>query len=267
MELFIKMVIGLLFILFLSYSAWKMKSLSTSGMVGAFLVGSAIFIGFSWEGLILLGCFFVSSSVLGKVKAKRKVDLGDILVKGDQRDIIQVMANGGIPAVVAIIYFFTKDVNSTIFIILFTVSLAAATSDTWASEVGTLSRSKPRMLLTLRKVETGTSGAVSVLGTFAGIAGALFFSAIASITFPLSIKMVVYITIFGFLGNIFDTLLGQTVQIKYKCVVCHKLTEKRMHCQTYGAKTKGYLFLNNDSVNFLSILFTTGLAFLFVWLC
>lgn len=253
------MVTGILVILFLSYAAWKRKSLTVSGMIGAFLVGTAIFIGFSWEGLFILGCFFIGSTFLGKLKAKKKKELEDIVEKGNQRDIYQVLANGGVSAVIAIISFFTKDVSMSV---LFTVSLAVANSDTWASEVGTLSKRKPRMLLTLKKVERGTSGAVSLLGTFAGLMGAFFISVLAGYLFSFSMTMIFIITVFGFLGNIFDTLLGQTIQIKYKCKICNKITEKRNHCHSYGMKTKGYLFLNNDSVNFLSILLTTFIAYL-----
>jgi uncharacterized protein (TIGR00297 family) len=257
------MLLGLLFILFLSYRAWKMKSLSFSGMIGAFVVGSAIFVGFSWKGLFLLGCFFVSSSLLSKVKAKQKSFLQDILSKGDQRDIMQVAANGGLPALIAVVYYFQgTNTNDTLYIILFSISLAAANSDTWASEIGTLSKGRPRMLFSLKKVERGTSGAVSLLGSFAGLAGSFFISIMSGFVFSLSILDVLIMTLFGFLGNIFDTVLGQTVQIKYKCSVCHKLTEKRVHCSKIGRKSNRYAFMNNDAVNFIAIVLTTLLALL-----
>ncbi|MFD2213961.1 DUF92 domain-containing protein [Metabacillus endolithicus] len=255
------MLLGLLFILFLSYRAWKMRSLSISGMIGAFLVGSAIFLGFAWKGLFLLGCFFVSSSLLSKVKSKQKSFLQDILSKGDQRDIMQVAANGGLPAIIAVVYYF-QGTNDTLYITLFCLSLAAANSDTWASEIGTLSKGRPRMLFSLKKVERGTSGAVSLLGSFAGLVGSFFISIMSGFLFSLSILDVLVMTLFGFLGNIFDTVLGQTVQIKYKCKVCQKVTEKRIHCSNIGRKSNSYAFMNNDAVNFTAIVLTTCLAFL-----
>ncbi|HZH59592.1 MAG TPA: DUF92 domain-containing protein, partial [Metabacillus sp.] len=146
------MVFGILFIIFLSYAAWKSRTLTKTGMIGAMIVGSAIFIGFAWKGLLLLGCFFVTSSMWGKIKSKQKDFLHDMLQKQDQRDIIQVFANGGIPAFIAIISLLDHS-HLIEYTVLFSISLAAANSDTWASEIGTLSKSHPRMLLTFRKVE------------------------------------------------------------------------------------------------------------------
>lgn len=255
------MVLGILFILFLSFAAWKSKTLTKSGMIGAMFVGSAIHIGFSWEGLLLLGCFFVTSNMWGKIKSKRKDSLQDMLKKQDQRDIIQVFANGGVPAFIAV-FSLVDTSNSIIYTVLFSISLAAANSDTWASEIGTLSKGQPRLLLTLKKVERGTSGAVSILGTFAAIAGACFIALVAVYLFDLSMRILLVIGLFGFLGNIFDTILGQTVQVKYKCSACHKVTEKDIHCQQHGLKTNSFSFLDNDAVNILSIVLTTCLSLL-----
>ena len=255
------MVFGILFIIFLSYAAWKSKSLTKSGMIGAMLVGSVIYIGFSWQGLFLLGCFFVTSNLWGRIKSKQKESLHDLLKKQDQRDIIQVFANGGIPASIAIISL----VNPGDFIeytILFSIALAAANSDTWASEIGTLSKGQPRMLLTFKKVERGTSGAVSILGTIAGLAGSCFIALTAVFLFDLSFSHLIIICMFGFLGNIIDTLLGQTVQVKYTCSVCYKVTEKNIHCQHQGLKTSKFSFLDNDAVNILSIVLSTSIALL-----
>lgn len=255
------MILGILFILFLSFAAWKSNTLTKSGMIGAMFVGSAIYIGFSWEGLLLLGCFFVTSNMWGKIKSKRKASLHDLLKKKDQRDIIQVFANGGVPAFIAVLSLFDIS-NLIIYKVLFSISLAAANSDTWASEIGTLSKGQPRMFLTFKKVERGTSGAVSILGTCAAIAGACFIALAAIILFDLSFREFWVISLAGFLGNIFDTILGQTIQIKYKCQVCHKVTEKDLHCHQQGLKTNTFSFLDNDAVNIISIVLSTCLSLL-----
>ena len=58
-------------------------------------------------------------------------------------------------------------------------TLAAATADTWATEVGTLAGGTPRSIRTLRPVPAGTSGGVSVVGTLASVLGALLLPALA----------------------------------------------------------------------------------------
>ncbi|OAS85075.1 MULTISPECIES: DUF92 domain-containing protein [Metabacillus] len=257
----LELVWAFLFICLISYAGWKVNSLTVSGAIGAVCVGFLIYLGFSWQGLFVLGCFFSSSSFLSKYQSSKKSNLQDMLEKGDRRDIVQVMANGSVPAILGLFQFIEPSVDPTV-LLCFCISIAAANADTWASEVGTLSKRKPRLLLTLKKVERGTSGAVSILGTSAALAGATFISIIAGILFSISFYFMLCIVIFGFIGNILDTLLGQTIQVKYKCNVCEKITEKQIHCSNSGTKLTKYSFLNNDAVNLLSIASATILGFI-----
>ncbi|KKI88614.1 hypothetical protein WQ54_30950 [Bacillus sp. SA1-12] len=258
----VRHIMAVLFILLIAYGGWKVKSLTISGAIGAFIVGFLVYLGFSFQGLLLLGSFFASSSLLSKFQRSKKLSLEDMLVKGDRRDIIQVLANGGVPALLGLLQYTDKIFSEQTLLLGFCISIAAANADTWASEIGTLSKQKPRLLLTLKKVERGTSGAVSILGTCAAIAGASFISIFAWFMFSLSLHLTVLIIAFGFLGNLIDTLLGQTFQLKYKCKVCGKITEKQYHCETSGIKQTKFSFLNNDAVNFLSIILSSLLAFI-----
>jgi uncharacterized membrane protein len=56
--------------------------------------------------------------------------------------------------------------------------------------------------------------------------------------------------------------MGQTIQNKYKCSNCGKVTEKQVHCSKRGIKFAKYSFLNNDAVNFLSIAISTILGWI-----
>lgn len=87
-------------------------------------------------------------------------------------------------------------------------AIATATADTLASEIGILQR--PRLITTMRKVDPGTDGAISVLGTLVGIIGAAiigiaaFFLGIISDPF-LSLKIAV---VSGTVGCFMDSILG-----------------------------------------------------------
>ncbi|WP_400242384.1 DUF92 domain-containing protein [Niallia sp. JL1B1071] len=236
-------------ILFVSYYAYKRRSLTKSGAIAAFFVGIGIALGFGYKGLLILGAFFVSSSMLSKYKSKTKKSMEKKTQKGSTRDWLQVMANGALAAVVGIIYYFTKE---SMWIAVFAILLAAANSDTWASEIGSLSKRRPLSIRTFKAAETGTSGAVSILGTFAGLAGSFLIALIATLLFPIQLWGFFLIFLFGFLGNVVDTLLGAFIQVEYQCPVCGQMVETRIVCHQNVVKMKGFPLFNNDMVNVLS---------------
>lgn len=138
----------------------------------------------------------------------------------------------------------------------FTGALATATADTWATEVGVLSRQQPRLITTGQQVAPGTSGGITPLGTAASLLGALslgqafwampgFRKALAALPFIALIS--------GIAGSFFDSLLGATVQVMYYCPTCYKETERRVHsCGTQAEQLRGVPWMNNDIVNFLA---------------
>ncbi|MCF2646923.1 DUF92 domain-containing protein [Niallia sp. Sow4_A1] len=248
-----------LVILFVSYYAYKRRSLTKSGAIAAFFVGSGIALGFGYKGLIILGAFFVSSSMLSTYKSKTKKSMEKKTQKGSRRDWLQVMANGGFAAIVGIIYFITEE---SVWITVFAILLAAANSDTWASEIGSLSKRRPLSIRTFKETETGTSGAVSILGTLAGLAGSFLIAIIATLLFPLQLWGFFLVFLFGFLGNVLDTLLGAFIQVEYQCPICGQMVETRMVCHQTVVKKKGFPLFNNDMVNVLSG-FLAALSYLF----
>lgn len=241
-----------------AYIGFKLRSLTTSGAIATVGVGIAVSVGFGYLGLGLLGAFFASSSLWSKFKSESKSNLLNKVEKGEQRDHVQVLANGSVPAFTSILYVLFP---SDIWFYAFIASIAAANSDTWASELGSLSRSKPFLISNFKRVDPGTSGAVSLLGTFAGLAGSLFICVLAVLFwFDIPILLIVLLIVVGFLGNVIDTVLGVSIQVSYTCSVCKLETEKLNHCQLRTNYYKGIRFFNNDLVNLLSILFAAILG-------
>ena len=75
------------------------------------------------------------------------------------------MANGGLPALFAIIYYISG--NNNLYLFCYAGSLAFALADTVATEVGLLSESTPRSILTGRSILKGHSGGVTLRGEIA----------------------------------------------------------------------------------------------------
>ena len=243
--------------------ALKKKHLTKGGVFVAFVIGTLIiaFGGKTW--FVLIATFLLSSSLITKYKANLKEAFNEKFQKGGTRDGMQVLANGLVPTIFAIIEGF---VGLDLLFFAYIGAVATVTADTWATEIGVLNKTPPRLITSLKKVEPGTSGGVSSLGTMATIlAGAtigitaIIFRSIAllitgsqpSLFYFLSFLIVGILS--GLIGSFTDSLLGATVQGIYYCEYCKKETEKKIHgCGHKTKKIRGYAWLDNDVVNLIS---------------
>ncbi|MGA9289393.1 MAG: DUF92 domain-containing protein [Anaerobacillus sp.] len=232
-----------------AFAGYRVRALSASGAIAATIVGSAIAFGFEWKGLLLLGIFFLSSTIWSKYKSKKKEAVDDIVEKGSARDYDQVIANGGVAAFAGIMMAFFP---SNWWFILFLSALSTSNSDTWASELGVLAKRPPFHIRKRKFVPAGTSGAVSLFGLLASFLGALLIGLSGFVIADLSYKVVFAVTFGGFLGCLVDTLIGASLQEEFRCHICGKRTERHEHCQKETVKIKGLSGFNNDVVNLVS---------------
>jgi uncharacterized protein (TIGR00297 family) len=252
-----QLLFGFLLATLVTFAAYRAHSLSKSGALGALLEGTIIFGLGGWQWAVLLLGFFISSSALTRLFGKKKASLNEKFDKGGVRDIGQVLANGGIAALFAGLHYFLPAASWTWF--GFAASLAAVNADTWATELGVLNPSMPRLITNGKPVERGTSGGISVYGTLAATGGAAFIALLAilvmpSLHLPFSFLLTfsfLLITFSGLAGSLFDSFLGATVQAIYHCPHCDKETERHpLHtCGTRTVQVRGRKWLNNDLVN------------------
>lgn len=248
-----QLLLGFIFAITVAFLAYKLKSLDLSGAIAATVEGTLVFGLGGWRWAILLLAFFISSSTLSKMFKSRKKDLKEKFDKGSRRDAMQVIGNGGLAAIFAALHFIFPDVLWTW--LGFAAALAAVNADTWATELGVLNPSRPRLITNLKqKVEKGTSGGVSLFGTLASCAGSALIGMLAAIFTPRGnfLQIFALVTVAGLAGSIFDSYLGATIQAIYYCPVCEKETERHPE-HLCGAKTlfkRGFNWLSNDWVNF-----------------
>jgi uncharacterized protein (TIGR00297 family) len=189
---------------------------------------------------------FVAASALSKLGEERKAELVEPVVQNrGERDARQVLANGGLYGVAALGYLVFP---SPIWYAIGVGALAASAADTWATEVGTLAGGEPVSILSARKVPIGTSGGVTVVGTLAGVAGALFIGAVAALAnWPAAFAAA---ALGGTAGALADSLLGAIAQARRWCDVCAKSTERRVHsCGEPTRHAGGVAGFDNDAVN------------------
>lgn len=251
----------LLSLLVVALAFWR-GSLSRSGAVGAIIVGTSTFGLGGWVWGVIVGIFFVSSSVLSHYKEKEKQAASEKFDKGHRRDLGQVIANGGLGSLIALC---SAIWPSPLWLPFFIGVMGTVTADTWATELGTLSKRPPRLITTGKVVEVGTSGGISVLGTAVSATGGLLIGiSTGLLTGQLILIYALIGTIGGLAGSLFDSLLGATVQQVYYCEIRQKETEKKLNPLGEPNKPiRGWAWMNNDMVNMLSSIIGGALSILF----
>lgn len=221
--------------------AYPLRMLSASGTAGAFIMGVVVFGTNGISGVIPLIVFFALSSALSKFGSQK-------IPKESNRNVIQVLANGGAGTIILVWNFFFPFDGV---MLMFLGSVAAAAADTWATEIGFFSRRKPRHIVSMKQVKKGTSGGVTFLGTIGSVLGAVSI-AVTGFFIGIEQEFLWMIAAAGFAGSLADSVLGGTLQAKFLCESCNKKKESREHCGGKSQHTGGLKWIDNDMVNFLN---------------
>lgn len=241
--------------LVIAIASVRWKILRPDGAAGAFLIAVFLLGGGGWPWTIPLLVFFVFSSAISKISDHIRGRVSEIMAKGSKRDLGQVCANGGVPVLIFLSAFFGADIA---FVWpAFLGAVATVTADTWGTEIGMASRKEARLITTRKVVPAGTSGGVTLPGFAGSAAGAAVIALAAFLLAPEGIEQMVTVTLAalcgGIAGSLFDSFLGATLQVQYRCLACGAFTENRRHCELSGVEpVTGLTLLDNDMVNVVS---------------
>jgi uncharacterized protein (TIGR00297 family) len=237
--------------------SYRARALTASGAAAAAIVGALIFAagGLPWAAVLLF--FFVSGSLLSRMS---RIETATAVVeRGYRRDWRQVAANGGVQTVAAAAFLAHP---SPVWPLVFAAATAAATADTWATELGRRSGRPPRLITSGAVVAPGISGGVTSLGIAASALGAL---AVGVLAFLLGLgngSLVPIATLAGLTGSVADSYLGATIQERRFCPACGLATEQRVHrlCGSTTVRDSGIPGIDNDAVNLLAIVAASAAA-------
>jgi uncharacterized protein (TIGR00297 family) len=241
-----QIVLGVALAAAVAASAYRASALTRSGAWAAWAVGAVVFGIGGWGAAGALLTFFGTSTALSRWRKTRKEALG--YEKGGRRDAGQVLANGGVAAVCILLML--AGVKHAM--LLFLAALAAANADTWATEIGSALGGRPVSIRTGRKVPAGASGAVSLPGTIAALAGAALLGLFAGGWAAGAI-----VSAAGFGGAFADSLLGATVQAQWPDPANPERWTERPQPQP---PEQGWRWMGNDGVNGFCTLAAVGLA-------
>lgn len=222
------------------------KALTGAATVAALFLDVTVSVALGNMGFIILFIFLFGSVIIDKFKKKYRRDILKEEVKGSGgRDVMQVLANGGVPFLVAAFYILR---NSHLLIVAYVAAVAEAFADTAASGVGIFAPGAFD-LFRMKKCKKGMSGGMSWLGTAAALIAAVLVALVAFLFGKITAIELAIAAAAAFIGAIVDSALGSLLQVKYRCPVCGELTEKETHCQVSTSRVSGIPLVDNDVVN------------------
>ncbi len=198
-----------IFALLIGIGAYYAKAADSDAVLSETLVCMLVilFAGIIW--FLLLLAFYLLGGAFTRYGYSQKLKMGIAQSHGGVRGYKNVYSNSLVALALAICY---GVYGSDIFLYAFIASVATANGDTLASEIGETSRSRPRMITTLKETQPGVDGGVTPLGEAASFAGALFIGLLATGMGMAGYSAVLVGAVGGFLGTNFDSFLGATLQ-------------------------------------------------------
>jgi len=186
------------------------RKLTVPAGITAIIIGVLVYAGAGLTGLAMLFAFFIMATLATAHKKSKKAAIEKDTVHQERRTAGQVLANGGIPAILGLFAFITPGYHAGLSF-MFAGALSAATADTLSSELGMVYGRTSFNILTLKKEPRGRDGVVSIAGFIAGAAGSLIIGTIFAFGRH-SISSVAIIVLAGTIGNIADSVLGATLE-------------------------------------------------------
>lgn len=247
-------------------AAVRLRALTLSGAAAAWVIGTLVF---GIGGLVFsvpLIAFFVSSSAISRLRSERKQTAEQAYARVGARGGWQVLANGGIPTAIVCAAALTRPSaipTTRDWFLLYLCAIALANADTWATELGALTRATPRLITSWKAVPAGASGGITTMGTLASLAGALLIPLSAWAVWPHQSTFLLWridpaetlaVTWAGFMAALLDSVLGGSVQAQFRCAVCRRIVEVKTHCARATTRVRGMTWMGNDVVNLISSL-------------
>jgi len=200
--------------LVIGFIIYRLRILDLEGTLAAVALGIIIglFAGIEWLSLLVV--FLVMGFASTRYGYSYKKSLGVAEKKEGRRGVGNVLANGLVPAFIAVLWFMNSE-NSVGNMLKagYIAAIATVTGDTLSSEIGMLSRRRPYLITTFEKVPIGTHGGVSLMGELGGFAGALIIGVASYLLGLADLKLSLLAALIGGVAGFhMDSLLGAVLE-------------------------------------------------------
>jgi uncharacterized protein (TIGR00297 family) len=182
------------------------RGVTRSGALAGTLLAFILYVAAGPPAFITLLGVFILTWLTTRIGYARKTGLG-LAESRKGRRASQVLANVAAAAGFALVGVFAP-----VFQVAAAAALAEAAADTASSECGQALTPRSYLITTLRRVEVGTDGGISVPGTLAALFASCIIAALAAYTTWIPRRDALFVASAGFLGTIVDSILGATLE-------------------------------------------------------
>ena len=192
--------------------AQRLPLLTRAGWVHAGILGTVLWGCLGWTGWVAVVVYLALGSAVTKLGFEQKQERGLAEARGGQRSPANVWGSAATGAGLALLI--GAGLEPKLWLTLgFAASFAAKLADTFGSEIGKRWGSTPRLITTLRRVEPGTEGAISLEGTLASAAGSLVMSLVMWVLVLVpSGRLMLLVAVVGFVATLAESVLGAIAQ-------------------------------------------------------
>jgi uncharacterized protein (TIGR00297 family) len=191
-------------------AGYRANTVTTSGAAGRTVLGTIVLVCAGWAGWTLLLATFACAVVSSRLGLRRKLLLGIAEERGGRRGVGNAIANTAVAAVAAILSVMTYAHDPALLALV--AALAAAGSDTVASEIGKAYGGATFLVSTARRVPPGTPGAMSVVGTLAGLASAALLAGTGAVLGLIAAGTVPVVVAGATVGALAESIMGATLE-------------------------------------------------------
>ena len=194
----------------------KIPLMTKGGWISAGILGTILWGCLSWQGWLSVVIYLLFGSLVTKIGYKFKKEKGIAEKRGGRRGPENVWGSAATGLFLAMMIKLNT-ANVPLFKIGFAASFAAKLADTFGSEIGKRFGKDTYLITSLKKVERGTEGGISLEGTLASVLGSIFMTYIMLRLSIISTKSQFIIVAFsGFLATLSESIIGAKFQNKYK---------------------------------------------------
>ncbi|MGF1486036.1 MAG: TIGR00297 family protein [Prochloraceae cyanobacterium] len=191
------------------------KLLTPAGIFHAWILGVIIWGTLGWQGYLIVGFYFLVGSGVTRIGIKEKESLGIAEKRSGARGPENVWGSALTAAICALLILFVDRTIQQLLFLAYVASFATKLSDTTASEVGKAYGKRTFLITTLKPVERGTEGAVSLEGTLAGIIASIAIAIVGWQANIISSVGVIWCVIAAFVATNLESVIGATLQSKF----------------------------------------------------